>query len=58
MTNYEYLRGLPLDELAKELINLPFCSICKFNGGYECSGSICLSVAREWLKSERKENDK
>lgn len=56
MTNYEYLRSLQLDELAKELINLPFCSICKFNGGYECSGSICLLVAREWLKSERKED--
>ncbi len=61
MSNYEYIRGLPLEEMAKEIVSLPICTICKQKDGYGygCGEkSDCSIPAVEWLKSERKENDK
>lgn len=58
MSNYEYIRGLPLEEMAKEIVSLPICAICK-QDGYGCDEkSDCSIPAVEWLKSERKENNK
>lgn len=56
MNNYEYLRSLSLEEMAKEIANLPLCDACqwrddcdeRYNVGY------CYEAAAIWLKSERK----
>lgn len=54
MTNYDYIRGLPLEEMAKEIVNLPLCVVCdRISGKWGCSGSDCFAAAVEWLKSER-----
>lgn len=54
MSNYEYLRSLSLEELAKEIVNLPsMCETCEYMSEYGCNGSDCSEAAAEWLKSER-----
>lgn len=57
MTNYDYIRGLPLEEMAKVITDLNLCENCESNGNLDCRASTCKSVFTEWLKSERKEND-
>lgn len=42
MTNYEYLRSLPLEDFAKEIFDLPGCYM-----------DIYIATFIEWLKSER-----
>lgn len=57
MTNYEYLRSLPLEELAKEIANFPVCDACKWRDD-ECDNvGYCYEVTAEWLKSERETGD-
>lgn len=54
MTNYDYIRGLPLEEMAKEIVNLPLCVVCdRISGKWSCSGNDCSVAAAEWLKFER-----
>lgn len=54
MSNYEYIRELPLEEMAKEIVSLPICTICKQKDGYGCGEkSDCSIPAAEWLESER-----
>lgn len=55
MTNYDYIRGLPLEEMAKVITDLNICENCESNG--DCRASMCQSVFTEWLKSERKGNE-
>lgn len=54
MSNYEYLRSLPLEQMAKEIVNLPLCTICEHkdtDGCYDINN--CSGAAVEWLKSEK-----
>lgn len=55
MTNYEYLRSLPLEELAKEIANLPLCDACEWRDDCDEYYTVgyCFEVAAKWLKSER-----
>lgn len=54
MTNYEYLRSLPLEEMAKEFMFMysDWCdSHCEGNG--ECD--TCEDCMIRWLKSDKRE---
>ena len=54
MTNYEYLRSLPLEDFTKEIMDLPVCNICTLNKTWGCNADFCIASFTEWLKSERK----
>lgn len=55
MTNYEYLQSLSLKDLAKELPDLPICTVCKYIGDCEECYNLrnCSETAAKWLKAER-----
>lgn len=53
MSNYEYLRSLPPEELAKEIVSLPICSICALNKNWDCNKNDCIAAAVEWLKFKK-----
>lgn len=57
MTNYDYIRGLPLEEMAKVISNLNLCENCERKDDWDCYTSMCQAVATKWLKSERKETE-
>ena len=54
MTNFERIKSMPVDELAKFLacsIGIP-CGICVFDSkGLDCSGQ-CIDGIRDWLNKE------
>ena len=56
MTNYEKIKSMTLDEMAKEIIRLSVeCSSCE--GGCENDDYDCVMCTRSRLRYEESENE-
>lgn len=59
MTNFEKIKSMSVDELAKKLDELCSCSHCPFIEFCDenVEGTTCTGVLKKWLESEAKENE-
>lgn len=60
MTNYEKIKAMPLEEMAKHIERLqdmdytPFCkSDCDWDVECDIPESECIKCAEKWLKEEK-----
>ena len=60
MTNYERIKAMSVDEMAKFLSNKMDCFVCPAYESHSCKGVInntqvnCIVHLKQWLKSEVK----
>lgn len=59
MTNYEKIKAMPLEEMARHIERLqdmdyaPFCkSDCEWTEDYNIPDGECLKCAEKWLREE------
>ncbi len=50
MTNYEYITGLSIDEMAEEMQGE--CCFCKLTEQQNCDNASCKQGIKQWLESE------
>ena len=52
MTNFERIKAMSVEELAKELAKDSACEFCKILDGKTCINSTCEEGIIQWLESE------
>lgn len=61
MTNFERIKNMSIEEMARELNHIGYvpCCVCSENSCYGDSSSVirCIRGIEKWLKSEVGEND-
>ena len=57
MTNFEYIKNMTVEELAKWLQDgRNECNCCIFESDFACP-NICIYGVKQWLEREVKKND-
>ena len=59
MTNYERIKNMTIEEMAKMILhgNATFCTMFESDCIYGWHDSHCTVHARQWLESEADKND-
>lgn len=60
MTNYEKIKSMSVEEMARFIGNTPSINSCEFcfYGGDDCFNIRCSYGVKKWLEQEADDNDK